>query len=260
MIYNCRMSSRKTTLISHIFNEEYLLPFWLEHHKNMFDQIIIIDYRSTDLSVEICKRICPDCIIITTRNSDFCADLVDKEVMDIEQSIEGIKMVLNTTEFLVCEIPVKEIFEGSIHSMSYSITAVSPYSINNYTITNYSELFKNLLNTDVAYWHDRGVRQLHNFPNGNYHCGRHNTNNISTPTNNAHIIWVGYYPMNDTTLKRKLQIQHNIPQYDKDRGHGCQHLFSKDTILSINRDKAQTGALLKVLNESLYNFLRSQYP
>ena len=37
-----KMSVTKTTLISHIFNEEYLLPFWLRHHKNMFDEIIII--------------------------------------------------------------------------------------------------------------------------------------------------------------------------------------------------------------------------
>ncbi len=40
----------KTTLVSHIFNEEYLIPFWLNHHKTMFDQIIIIDYNSTDKS------------------------------------------------------------------------------------------------------------------------------------------------------------------------------------------------------------------
>jgi hypothetical protein len=32
------------TVISHIFNEEYLLPFWLEHHRTIFDHGIIIDY------------------------------------------------------------------------------------------------------------------------------------------------------------------------------------------------------------------------
>ena len=47
------------TVISHIFNEEYLLPFWLENHKNMFDHGIIIDYCSTDSSVEIIKKYCP---------------------------------------------------------------------------------------------------------------------------------------------------------------------------------------------------------
>jgi hypothetical protein len=37
----------KTTILTNIFNEEYLLPFWLNHHKNMFDKIISIDYHST---------------------------------------------------------------------------------------------------------------------------------------------------------------------------------------------------------------------
>ena len=53
------MSIIRTTLLTNIFNEEYLLPFWLNHHKNMFDEIIIIDYNSTDKSIEICKSICP---------------------------------------------------------------------------------------------------------------------------------------------------------------------------------------------------------
>ena len=30
-------------LFSHIYNEEYLLPFWLNHHKNIFDHGVIID-------------------------------------------------------------------------------------------------------------------------------------------------------------------------------------------------------------------------
>ena len=51
------MSSLKKTCLIHIYNEEYLLPFWLNHHKDIFDDIIIIDYNSTDKSLEICKEI-----------------------------------------------------------------------------------------------------------------------------------------------------------------------------------------------------------
>lgn len=68
------MSSKKTTLITHIFNEEYLLPFWLEHHKNMFDDLVVIDYHSTDKSLEICKNMWPTCKIMTTRNEYFDAE------------------------------------------------------------------------------------------------------------------------------------------------------------------------------------------
>ena len=45
------------TIISHFYNEEYLLPFWLNHHKKYFTNAIMIDYDSTDNSVDIIKKI-----------------------------------------------------------------------------------------------------------------------------------------------------------------------------------------------------------
>lgn len=252
------MSITKTTLITHIFNEEYLLPFWLHNHKDMFDELVVIDYNSTDKSVEICKSICPGCKIITTRNEKFGAYEIDAEVMDIENGIEGIKMVLNTTEFLFCEIPIKYIFNGDTTPKSYAVRTISPYSMTNYNVNNNNELFSNLLNDDVVYHYDRSVRYLHNFPNGNYGVGRHATYNISILTNKAHIVWFGFYPMNDNLLKRKLQIQQNIPQRDKELGMGFQHLFDKTKILSINQEKAISGSSLKRVNVSLYNLISKQ--
>jgi hypothetical protein len=250
------MTTIRSTLISHIFNEEYLLPFWLNHHKNMFDDIIIIDYNSRDKSIEICKSICPDCIIIKTRNNCFDATEVDKEVMDIENSLQGIKVVLNTTEFLFCEKPVKDFFINNTNPISYAINAISPYSINLYRINNIYELFNNLFNDDVVYHYDRiGSRFIHNFSNGNYTIGRHSSNNISIPTNEMFIVWFGFYPMNNDLLKRKLQIQQNIPQSDKDRGFGFQHLWDRDKLLNINLEKANSGLALKNINNSLFNLL-----
>ena len=130
------MSYSKSTLLTNVFNEEYLLPFWLHHHKDMFDEIIVIDYNSTDKSMEICKKICPECKIIKTRNEYFDAQEIDKEFMDIENTIEGIKIVLNTTEFLFCEKSIKDLFISHTEPISYLITAVSPYSRNSYDINN----------------------------------------------------------------------------------------------------------------------------
>lgn len=124
------MSVIQTTLLTNVFNEEYLLPFWLNHHKDMFDKIIVIDYNSTDNSIKICKSICPTCIVITTRNEYFDAREIDKEFMYIENLCEGIKIVLNTTEFLICENSVKDIFMNDNVPISYAINAISPYSIN----------------------------------------------------------------------------------------------------------------------------------
>ena len=253
------MNIPKTTLLTNVLNEEYLLPFWLNHHKNMFDEIIVIDYNSTDKSIDICKSICPECKIIKTRNTYFDAVEIDKEFMDIENTIEGIKIVLNTTEFLFSEKPIKDLFMDDTQPNSYSITCTTPYSMNSYNINNNYELFSNLLNDDIVFHNDRWTRQIHNFPNGNYNVGRHSTNNMSISTSKAHIIWFGFYPMNENLLKRKLQIQQNIPQTDKDKGFGFQHLFSKDKLLDVNNKKSNSGSSLKNINLPLYDLLSKKY-
>ena len=251
------MDMIETTLIAHIYNEEYLLPFWLNHHKNMFDNIIIIDYRSRDRSIEICKEICPHCKIINTINPNFGADIVDREIMELEKQINGIKIVLNITEFLFCnkENSIKELFLNQNTSNSYSIQAYSPYSLNNKNINNNHELLSYLVNEDLVFHQDRGVRFIHNFESGKYGIGRHVTSNPTAHTNELHIIWLGYFPMNDDLMKRKLQIQSQIPNSDKISGLGFQHLFSREKIIQINNEKTNTGKLLKDINLSLYNIL-----
>ena len=106
----------------------------------MFDEMIVIDYNSTDNSIEICKSICPECKIIKTRNKWFDAEEIDKEFMDIENKIEGIKIVLNTTEFLFSENSIKDLFMDNTQPFSYDITCTSPYSKNSYEINNNYEL------------------------------------------------------------------------------------------------------------------------
>lgn len=248
--------SHRTTIISHIYNEEYLLPFWLNHHKNMFDHGIIIDYRSTDNSVSIIKEICPSWEIITTRNSCFRASDVDNEVIDIENNIEGIKIVLNTTEFLFSSKPIHDLFSNNL--ISYGIIAYTPYSINEYNPLNNKDIYNNLLNSDIKYHYDRpGIRQIHNLKNGHYDLGRHNTNNPLINTDDMHIIWLGFFPFNQQLINRKLQIKNNIPDDDIQNRLGFQHLYDKNTLISINNEKAKTGKPLNEMNKNLYNLLLS---
>ena len=249
----------KTTLLTNIYNEEYLLPFWLQHHKSMFDDLIIVDYRSTDKSLEICKKIWPNCKIITTRNKDFDAEEIDKEFMDLEKEIEGIKMVLNTTEFLLSEKPIKEIFSKFQEPKSLLVNVNSPYSNNNYNINNNYELFSNLLNEDIKYHNDRLTRQIHNLSHGNYTLGRHDTKNPRINATGMYTIWLGYYPLNENLLKRKLQIKDNQSIRDAKGGAGFQHQYSKDRMLSVNSEKVKSGFLLQNINNPLYNFLNNKY-
>jgi hypothetical protein len=242
-----------TTLITHIYNEEYLLPFWLNHHKDIFDNLVVIDYNSTDNSIKLCSDIWPNCKVITTRNDDFNAENVDKEIMDIENDIEGIKMVLNTTEFLICHKPIKELFLNK--HISVSVKTYSPYSKKYYYPKDNVELFNLLLNDDVRYHTDRSDRQIHNFKNGNYTLGRHATYNEKIETNELYVIWFGYFPMNEYLINRKLQIQSQIPQGDKNNGFGTQHITTKENIMSINEQKVNDGSILKMINNDVNDIL-----
>jgi hypothetical protein len=103
--------SRRFTVLSHMRNEEALLPAWLAHHKTIFDHGIIVDYCSTDRSLGIIKELCPTWEIRRTRNvwpngsARFEPSMCDKELKLIETQVDGFKQVLNTTEFLVVTDP-----------------------------------------------------------------------------------------------------------------------------------------------------------
>ena len=107
----------KKTIISHIWNEEYLLPFWLNHHKKHFDHGIIIDYHSTDRSVEIIKEICPTWEVVPSTNQRMGALVMDREIEDIERQHPGWKMVLSTTEFLVGNYKMLDTITESGHEI-----------------------------------------------------------------------------------------------------------------------------------------------
>ena len=71
------------TILSHFYNEEYLLPYWLKHHRNYFDHGIMIDYASTDNSVDIIKTLCPNWRVVSSKNLNFEATSVDKEAKEM---------------------------------------------------------------------------------------------------------------------------------------------------------------------------------
>lgn len=91
----------RRTVLCHFYNEEWLLPSWLKHHREFFDHGIMIDYASTDRGPDIIRELCPTWEIHPSRNTTFDADGVDKEVMDLERPLEGWRITLNATEFLV---------------------------------------------------------------------------------------------------------------------------------------------------------------
>ena len=215
------------TVISHIYNEEYLLPFWLEHHSKIFKHGIIIDYCSTDSSIDIITKLCPTWKIIKTKNilngkPNFDAELVDKEVKEIETNVTGYKICLNTTEFLFIDDKkimfneVKTIYKIDCHSVHCSSSLFSPNTLN--------DLFKNIGSIKIGV---RKHRFLHNHVTLNYSIGRHYIvdNPKSILSEDIFILHVANYNINSFLIKRKMQIQNNIPDTDKKKNFGFQHII-----------------------------------
>lgn len=246
----------KVTCILHIYNEEYLLPFWLRHHKNIFDDCIIIDYHSTDRSLDICKEICPEWKIITTKNLFFGAMALDREIEDIEKTVDDFKIVLTITEFLVLHRPIKDILEEYKNKkIAFKMNIFSPYSLINYEPVSLNELWKNLLNHDIRFQEDRLNRIMHNHKQGHYKIGRHGSYHKTIDTNDMCLVWFGFYPMNELLLQRKLQIKNKIPESDKNAGFGWHHFWDKNKILEANIDKVNNGKLLQEINMDLYKYI-----
>ena len=252
------------TIISHIFNEEYLLPFWLEYHASIFDYGIIIDYYSTDDSVKIINKICPHWKVVKTVNlnvdgsPNFKADLIDLEVNEIEKTIEsGYKICLNTTEFLMIpEMNKSKMLHSFVPSKYYFLkTYTGMNSKPNLYPENVKDFFKNIDRINHENNNMRSYRILHSESYINYSLGRHDciVNDVTNKIirDDIFILWVGFYPFNNETLKRKLQIQNNIPLHDKERSLGFQHFTNHDNLCYEFNRRITTSLLLSEFDTNI---------
>lgn len=203
------------TVICHFFNEEYLLPWWLQHHRKIFDHGIMIDYRSTDRSRKIIQEMCPTWQIVDSRNEYFDSAIIDREVEDYERPLVGWRMALNVTEFLY----------GNYERMNND--ANQQIYVGNYVFTNNSDIevthdkplheqctlgFLDRSNTERLGNGDRPRRSLHNF-SVKYPPGRH----YSQPQtyNDLYVFYYGYAILNELALARKVQIRDKMSEKER---------------------------------------------
>jgi hypothetical protein len=216
----------KKTVLCHIYNEEYMLPWFLNHHKAIFDHGIIIDYHSTDRSCEIVKEICPTWDIITSRNPDFQADKIDYEVMDIERDIQGWRICLNVTELMIGDYsllddaPDQQFLLPSLFFVDCDREREVSIDKPLYYQKTDGLHFDN-------YFYERRARSIHNmqieYPVPGRHYPSYNTDKLV-------IFYYGWCPFNDQALARKLQIQTQIPLHDRQRNWGFHHITNKETL------------------------------
>jgi hypothetical protein len=224
------------TIISHFYNEETLLPWWLEHHKQIFDHGVMIDYHSTDRSVEIIKEICPTWTIITSRNQDFQADTIDTEVNDIESQIDGWKICLNATEQLIGDYSILDDDPRQLLVPSVFFVDCDRDRLVTQDLPLYEQKFDGFLFSDNQQnFLERRSRSLHNVPvhypaESTQACmapGRHwnsyNTDKLVT-------FYYGWCPIDEGGFARKLQIQTQIPLIDRQLNRGFHHITNKETL------------------------------
>lgn len=215
------------TLISHFYNEEYLLPWFLERHKNIFNHGIMINYASTDNSVNIIKEICPDWEIVDSRNKYFSAIEIDNEVKDIESKIVGWKIALNVTEHIIELEELPDLKNHVFGIFCYKMIDTEPNILPTYDKPLVEQ--KNIATNHCTNIGSAGIRYVHSFDKGNYTTGRHNftsSNGPITTLSNSRIAKYVFSPWNESFIKRKLQISNKICETSIKLGMGGHHIFS----------------------------------
>jgi hypothetical protein len=231
------------TLISHFFNEEFLLPYWLRHHVGLFDHGVLLDYGSTDRSLEVIRELAPGWEVRRSRNPHFDARDVDAEVMDVEREFTGWKVVLNTTEFLLChDLPLyvrwMEKYRPDVQGVwAFDLAVVDPPSERDGEVTQAPLYFQKRWGYHPTGNQSRS-RLLHRFADGRYHAGRHATPLLErAPDDGLFVLWFGWSPMR-YVVNRKLQIRQRMSERDRAEGLGRQHLLTPESLEAAYRQEA----------------------
>lgn len=216
------------TVITHFYNEEYMLPWWLMHHREVFDHGILIDYDSTDRSVEIIKEYCPTWTVVKSRNREFDARKCDEEIIDYESKTPGWKICLNVTEYLVGDYSLLNDTPNQILKVPCYIMVDTQRDVD---ITHDKSLLKQKpfgisYDSSNPITIERCCRAIHNTERLHYPTGRHY---LDPNCMGLQVLWYGYSPMTQKMLDRKLQIQHRIPESDKQQNLGHHHFTNVDS-------------------------------
>lgn len=218
------------TLIGHFYNEEFLLPLWLNHHKKFFDHGILIDYNSTDSSVEIIKKICPNWKVIPSINETFDHELCDQEIQNIENNLEGWRIALTITEFLVGKLDLLMQFNSKKINYYIPVLVFCEYNPSK-DLNNQIPLWLQL-----KYGIDKikMARSLHNYNGFVYPGGRHFKAKKYPFNKDCMIFKYSNCLVGSEMIRRRLQIQNKVSQRDKDIGVAEHHIFKADNGLNVN--------------------------
>ncbi|CAF3624884.1 unnamed protein product [Rotaria socialis] len=221
-------------LISHFFNEEFLLPFWIRHHAPMFDHAILINYNSSDRSLQIIRSEAPRTWkIVSSRNAEFSALDVDEEVSDYERTFpKAWKIALNTPEFLV-HPNLRQMLAETEHSSNILVIRFRSIIMSGDDAIPFQRFVPLLKQRSHYTWDPADARELHGeTPSSRfihrhslpiYNIGRHSIRSSAWQWAPIGFIAKYQYTPWPDIVSRKLQIRTRIPLSDFAKKWGIQH-------------------------------------
>lgn len=253
IIQQPKLAKSKTLLISHFFNEEFLLPYWIMHHAPMFDEVILINYSSTDSSVELIKKLAPKhWRIVDSRNEFFDAVACDDEVFDVGKMYPDDiwKIALTTTEFIVWPDMKKDLDLTPEDISCYRLHNVAMVGDDSVPLNPNLPLVQQRCKYGERQTYDRFIHRYTNHLSKYYSPGRHFVHGPSVSAMNAMLFKYLYTPWPES-LERKLQIGARQPEKDIIKGFGYHHQYSKEKIEELH-NSAQQYASADTYYEGMY--------
>jgi hypothetical protein len=234
------------TLISHFYNESYLLPWWLKHHREIFDYGVMINHGSTDESMDIIREYVPHWRLVNSTLTSFNAFMTDLEVMNYEKELPGWKIALNTTEFLICSLALDDLTRFFEKESRYGAACTGHIIVDTGEIPNLDRtqsLVKQLhwgFNENINFTPEQRIsmnlgvafparnRFFHRLPVGMYQPGRHLSHHPDSSTRFSELmVWhYAWAPWNPESIARKMSIKSKLDPQDVLRGWGSQHTKS----------------------------------
>ena len=244
-----------STVVTHIYNEEFLLPYWLAHHKKIFNHGIIIDFNSTDKSTDIIKEFVPNWQIIKSPFVEFDAEKLDRFVEELEIELKGPRMALTVTEFFIGD---PNLVRGQIIVPQVSLIHQEfdePFCANTPI---YLQRFWGLVASV-----ENVTASTHKFPKGSgrsihdhqiqYPIGRHFVPVLPCP---FLIVRVNDCFFSEEMFNRRLQIQHKIPKSDISKNYGVEHtnfgtgLRKKDLLERQEKQRSESVNLKSIIDKA----------
>ena len=139
--------------------------------------------------------------------------------------LNGYKIVLNTTEFLVSSKPIRDYLVDETNK-AYPLQSLIAFSRKDLQEpSTLRELFDGIECVETI---NRKWRTVHSHYHGQYSLGRHEITLHPYEIPPVYILWLGMYPWNTRLLARGLQITEKIPDSDYENNISYHHRFTAE--------------------------------